>query len=148
VAVRQNRRGTHMGQSARDTWQFVVGLKGATWPSHGLPRGTPLLVDRFQCKILAWSGIERVTSRVAVDRWGWANRPPPECFLFGKWGINYLYLVKFWAAGVKGRGLSPAVRANTQPNTYNRYPTEPGAISFKRAGSCCGRGHMTWFFAT
>jgi hypothetical protein len=34
---------------------WLVG-KGATWPSQGLPRGTPLLVDRFNVKF--WHGRE------------------------------------------------------------------------------------------
>jgi hypothetical protein len=45
---------------------WLVG-KGATWPSQGLPRGTPLLVIGFICKIgLAWPGVEPATS-------GWAK---------------------------------------------------------------------------
>jgi hypothetical protein len=40
VAVRQFDNG-NVGQSAVDTWHVLVGWLGATWPSRGLPRGTP-----------------------------------------------------------------------------------------------------------
>jgi hypothetical protein len=40
---------------------------GATWPSHGLPRGTPLLVVLCLEKFLESTGVEPVTSMV------WAN---------------------------------------------------------------------------
>jgi hypothetical protein len=33
-----------VGESNADTWRVLNGFKGATWPSHGLPRGTVLLV--------------------------------------------------------------------------------------------------------
>jgi hypothetical protein len=57
---------------------WLVG-KGATWPSHGLPRGTPLLVDRFQCKIrfdsVAGDSNPRPPDR-AMDYASWANHVP------------------------------------------------------------------------
>jgi hypothetical protein len=35
--------------------RFSLEGKGATWPSQGLPRGTPLLVHGYLCKIVVWS---------------------------------------------------------------------------------------------
>jgi hypothetical protein len=58
MAVRQMTGQIDVDQSARDMWQFVVGLKGATWPSHGLPRGTPLLVVGFYGLKIVWLGQE------------------------------------------------------------------------------------------
>jgi hypothetical protein len=43
----------HMWANDRPTrGTFRLVGKGATWPSQGLPRGTPLLVRWLQCKIL------------------------------------------------------------------------------------------------
>jgi hypothetical protein len=33
-----------LGESVCDTWQLLGKWRGATWPSHGLPRGTVELV--------------------------------------------------------------------------------------------------------
>jgi hypothetical protein len=33
-----------VSESYCDTWQLLGKWHGATWPSHGLPRGTPFLV--------------------------------------------------------------------------------------------------------
>jgi hypothetical protein len=34
-----------MNESPVDTWHTSVGCEGATWPNHGLPRGTPRLAN-------------------------------------------------------------------------------------------------------
>jgi hypothetical protein len=39
--------GRHVGHPVIDTWHVLVGCWCATWPSHGLPRGTLWLVDGF-----------------------------------------------------------------------------------------------------
>jgi hypothetical protein len=39
-----------VGQSAVDTWHSSNGCKGATWPNHGLPRGTPGLANEGYVK--------------------------------------------------------------------------------------------------
>jgi hypothetical protein len=46
----------------RGTFRLVG--KGATWPSQGLPRGTPLLVDQLCVKsfFMARLGVKPVTS--------------------------------------------------------------------------------------
>jgi hypothetical protein len=55
---------------------FSLDGKGATWPSQGLPRGTPLLVRwLYVIKIgLVAPGVEPATSRQAKDRRSRANR--------------------------------------------------------------------------
>jgi hypothetical protein len=35
--------GWYLGESVCDTWHIMVKWRSATWPNHGLPRGTPLL---------------------------------------------------------------------------------------------------------
>jgi hypothetical protein len=37
-------------ESETDTWHSVIGWKGATWPNHGLPRGTPGLANEGYVK--------------------------------------------------------------------------------------------------
>jgi hypothetical protein len=37
-------------QSETDTWHSAIGWKGATWPNHGLPRGTPGLANEGYVK--------------------------------------------------------------------------------------------------
>jgi hypothetical protein len=44
-------RGRHVDHPMLDKWQFFIGVEGATWPSHGLPRGT-LWFARDLCKIM------------------------------------------------------------------------------------------------
>jgi hypothetical protein len=59
-----------MDHSTINTWHFVIGCCGATWPSHGLPHGTLWLVDGL-CKILyGFTGVEPATA-------------PPGCGLAG-----------------------------------------------------------------
>jgi hypothetical protein len=41
-----------------DTWHALVGCKGATWPNHGLPRGTPVLSIGLCQKFLESGGFE------------------------------------------------------------------------------------------
>jgi hypothetical protein len=43
-----------MGESYCDTWHALVGCKCATWPNHGLPCGTPVLVNMVYVKSF-WS---------------------------------------------------------------------------------------------
>jgi hypothetical protein len=57
-----------------DTWHVWVGCWCATWPSHGLPRGTLWLVVRFICKIL-WCARE-------------SNPRPPIAQRTGRAGIT------------------------------------------------------------
>jgi hypothetical protein len=55
----------HVGQSQADTWHVLIGKKkGATWPTQGLPRGTPSLAVWFNVKLfgLARRGFEHGTS--------------------------------------------------------------------------------------
>jgi hypothetical protein len=40
----------YMTSSTEDKWQILVRCRGTTWPSHGLQRGTLLLVEWFKCK--------------------------------------------------------------------------------------------------
>jgi hypothetical protein len=48
-----------------DKWQFVDELLGATWPSHGLPRGTMGLVNGFIWKnVMESMGFDPMTSWV------------------------------------------------------------------------------------
>jgi hypothetical protein len=38
-----------LGESFVDTWHLIGEWYGATWPNHGLPRGTPVLVELVVC---------------------------------------------------------------------------------------------------
>jgi hypothetical protein len=49
-------RGSDVGQSAVDTWHSSSGCKGATWPNHGLPRGTPGLANMGYIKNICGPG--------------------------------------------------------------------------------------------
>jgi hypothetical protein len=40
-----------VGESALDACRVLVGWKSATWPSHGLPRGTPGLANEGYVKV-------------------------------------------------------------------------------------------------
>jgi hypothetical protein len=40
----------HLGKSASNTWHASIGCEGAMWPNHGLPRGTPVLVNEGYVK--------------------------------------------------------------------------------------------------
>jgi hypothetical protein len=37
-------------ESSVDTWHASIGCEGATWPNHGLPRGTPGLANEGYVK--------------------------------------------------------------------------------------------------
>jgi hypothetical protein len=39
-----------------DTWHSSSGCKGATWPNHGLPRGTPVFVNMAYVKNFGVAG--------------------------------------------------------------------------------------------
>jgi hypothetical protein len=54
--------GTWTNQMLMHVMFLLVG-KGATWPSHGLPRGTPSLVYGFVQNMVMLPGFELLTSR-------------------------------------------------------------------------------------
>jgi hypothetical protein len=39
-----------VNESSVDTWHASIGCEGATWPNHGLPRGTPGLANEGYVK--------------------------------------------------------------------------------------------------
>jgi hypothetical protein len=45
---------TDVDESETDTWHSAISWKGATWPNHGLPCGTPIFFNIGCVKIL-WS---------------------------------------------------------------------------------------------
>jgi hypothetical protein len=67
---------------AVDKWQFFDELLGATWPSHGLPRGTMGLVNGFICqKVLEPMGFKPMTSLVGTKLWEKSNYQCATMFL-------------------------------------------------------------------
>jgi hypothetical protein len=55
-----------VNESSVDTWHASIGCEGATWPNHGLPRGTPGLANEGYVK----------------NFWGPGDSnpgPPPHC---------------------------------------------------------------------
>jgi hypothetical protein len=89
-------------------------------------------------------GVEPLTSRWAVDWWGWANRPPPWWTLLYKQGNCYLSLLHVMTGGKKGSGLSPNPRRNTPP--HDRTMELLPYILY--AGSCNRIGLWPYWSAT
>jgi hypothetical protein len=58
-----------VGRIIFDTWHFLANGFGATWPSHGLPRGTPLFIGWFVQNFMESVGIEPRTSPLAPALW-------------------------------------------------------------------------------
>jgi hypothetical protein len=101
--------------TSTDTWvnhRLTHGIvldewRGATWPSHGLPRGTLWLAFGL-CKI--W-GLHRSRTPDLLQATDWQDRdnhPLHWCFLITIWQMLYLCLVKRLVGGGKGWGFAPA----------------------------------------
>jgi hypothetical protein len=94
-------------QSSIDKCHLVGELNGATWPSHGLPHGTPALL-RCCKKKLDSIGVEPVTYGHG-KRLGRARLPDhPQWYLLSKVQIKYLNLPGSLGRGRKGWGLAPS----------------------------------------
>jgi hypothetical protein len=90
----------------RSTRGMFVGCKGATWPNHGLPRGTPGLANEGYVKIfLGPGGFEPRTS--PCQRLNKASRPLDHaCDLLCN-AAEYVFKFVLLLAGGSGRGLAP-----------------------------------------
>jgi hypothetical protein len=92
-------------ESSVDTWHASVGCKGATWPNHGLPRGTPVFVNLVLCqKFLESGGFEPGPS--PRNAFAMGLRPLDHRMFLLCMASLYLSLVLFFGGG-SGRGLAP-----------------------------------------
>jgi hypothetical protein len=74
----------------------LIGCKGATWPNHGLPRGTPGLANEGYVKIFGPGGFEPRTS--PLQRLNKVSAPttgPPvvTCYVCGKIIFNFCFCI-------------------------------------------------------
>jgi hypothetical protein len=99
--------GVDEGESHCDTWHCSGEWLGATWPNHGLPRGTPGLANEgYVKKYLGPEGFEPRTSHCSA--FGMSLRPLDHRMVLViqsvKWLFEFTYGKK--PRGV-GSGLSP-----------------------------------------
>jgi hypothetical protein len=75
-----------MVESCTDMWQLVGVWYSATWPSHGLPRGTHILVEGFWKILFGSTRFETVTSGLGEMTWqGWVGHPALTLDLNNYW---------------------------------------------------------------
>jgi hypothetical protein len=69
-----------LGESVCNTWQLLGKWHGATWPSHGLPRGT---IELIVVQNFVWStGFDLRTSPIVQSLGNsHATNAPTRCFL-------------------------------------------------------------------
>jgi hypothetical protein len=65
--------GRYMDHSMLDKWQCLIGWRGATWPSHGLLRGTLWLALQRSVKFYGLHRSQTPDLFQATDWQDWAN---------------------------------------------------------------------------
>jgi hypothetical protein len=77
----------YVDESEADMWHSTIGWKGATWPNHELPHGTPGLANEGYVKsFLGPGGFE---PRTSPPRYALTPCPPTirpshmTCYVFG-----------------------------------------------------------------
>jgi hypothetical protein len=82
-------------ESDVDTWQFSGQWLGATWPNHGLPRGTPKLVG---CMFVKCNGVRGVRppdlpTAQTLTQTPITNRATAHTLIYICFGLNLKSLV-------------------------------------------------------